>query len=95
MMLQIMGEELIRFFSTFGIIIGLVLIFGHLVGSEIKEEPTSFYKLFLDLFDAFNGNHDFSDFSYPIGHIYIGVFMYAFKILLLSLLAAMFINKYD
>ena len=33
-------------------------------------------------------------FTMPIGQTYIAVFMYIFKVLLMSLLAAMFINKY-
>lgn len=31
----------------------------------------------------------------PVGHIYIETVMYIFKILLMSLLAAMYINKYE
>lgn len=50
--------------------------------------------MFLDLFNAFNGNQDFDSFVAPTGQIYIGFFMYVFKVLLMSLLAAMFINKY-
>lgn len=48
----------------------------------------------MDLFNAFNGNQEFESYTMPTGQIYIGVFMFLFKILLLSLLAAMFINRY-
>jgi len=90
-----MMDELIRFFATFGLAIGLVLVVGNLIGSDLKEGNTSVYFLFLDLFNAFNGNQEFIDFKLPIGKIYIGTFMYIFRVLLMSLLAAMFINKYE
>jgi hypothetical protein len=41
-----------------------------------------------------NGKSQFYNFSNPFGQIFIGSFMFIFKILLLSLMAAMFVNKY-
>lgn len=41
-----------------------------------------------------NGNPNFDQFMFPVGQTYIAVFMFIFKILLMSLLAALFINKY-
>jgi len=60
MMLSQMMSELAKFFSTFGLIIGLFLLIGRLLSTELKQEPASFFEMFLDLFDAFNGNQDFS-----------------------------------
>lgn len=94
MMLQQMMNEFFRFFSTFGLIIGLFLLIGRMLSSELKMETASFFVIFLDLFNAFNGNMNAEEFTMPIGQSYIAIFMYMFKVLLMSLLAAMFINKY-
>lgn len=94
MMLAQMKNELVRFFATFGLIIFLFLLLGRMLSSELKYEHVSFFEAFLDLFNAFNGQLDFNQFTIPIGQIYIGMFMYLFKVLLMSLLAAMFINRY-
>ena len=94
MMLDQMKNELIRFFATFGLIIVSFLLVGRMLGSELKYENATFWEVFMDLFNAFNGNQNFADFKMPIGQSYIAVFMYIFKVLLMSLLAAMFINKY-
>lgn len=95
MMLNQMMSELYRFFATFGLIIGLFLLLGRMLSSEVKiKNSKSFWENFLDLFNAFNGIVDFENFTLPLGSIYIGSFMYIFKILLMSLLAAMFINRY-
>ena len=93
-MLQQMMNEFFRFFSTFGLIIGLFLLIGRMLSSELKMETASFFVIFLDLFNAFNGNMNAEEFTMPIGQSYIAIFMYMFKVLLMSLLAAMFINKY-
>jgi hypothetical protein len=65
-----------------------------MLSSELKMETASFFVIFLDLFNAFNGNMNAEEFTMPIGQTYIAIFMYMFKVLLMSLLAAMFINKY-
>mmetsp|Transcript_30411 Transcript_30411/g.46587 ORF Transcript_30411/g.46587 Transcript_30411/m.46587 type:complete len:375 (-) Transcript_30411:1435-2559(-) len=67
MMLQIMAEELIRFFSTFGIVILLMILVGHTIGTDLKEGGATIYELSLDIFDAFNGNHNFEDYLFPGG----------------------------
>ena len=94
MMLQQMMSEFFRFFMTFGLIIGLFMLIGRMLGSELKNEHASFFTVFLDLFNAFNGNMNSEAYKIPIGQTYIAIFMYLFKILLMSLLAAMFINRY-
>jgi len=43
MMLAEMVDELIRFFATFGLAIGLILVIGSLMGQELKEENTTTY----------------------------------------------------
>jgi hypothetical protein len=94
MMLDQMKNELSRFFLTFGLVIIVFLLLGRMLSTEFKFTPASFFEAFLDLFNAFNGNIDFTLWTTPIGQIYIVIFMYMFKILLMSLLAAMFINRY-
>jgi hypothetical protein len=89
-----MKNELFRFFLTFGLVIVVFLLLGRMLSSEFKYVPASFFEAFLDLFNAFNGSIDFTLWTTPIGQIYIVIFMYIFKILLMSLLAAMFINRY-
>jgi len=89
-----MKNELSRFFLTFGLVIIVFLLLGRMLSSEFKYIPSSFFGAFIDLFNAFNGNIDFTLWTTPIGQIYIVIFMYIFKILLMSLLAAMFINRY-
>lgn len=54
-----MMNELLRFFSTFGLIIGLFLLLGRMLSSELKFQHVSFFEAFLDLFNAFNGNISF------------------------------------
>lgn len=48
----------------------------------------------LDIFDGFNGQQKFDEFTFPEGQTFITIFVYIFNILLLSFLVAMFINKY-
>mmetsp|Transcript_30418 Transcript_30418/g.46594 ORF Transcript_30418/g.46594 Transcript_30418/m.46594 type:complete len:246 (-) Transcript_30418:419-1156(-) len=91
MMLQEMLSEMIKFFLTFGLIIAVFLMIGRLLLYELKKDK--FY-IFIDLFDAINGNQNFDDFTKPVGQVYIASFMYIFRVLFISLLAAMFINKY-
>lgn len=87
-------NEFSRFFATFGLIIGLFILIGRMLGNEIKNTESSFFVVFLDLFNAFNGNMNFTEFKMPIGQTYIAIFMFLFKVMFLSLLAAMFINRY-
>lgn len=49
----------------------------------------------LDIFDGINGRQDFTEYKEPQGKIFILIFVYVFKILLLSFLVAMFINRYQ
>ena len=67
MMLSQMMNELLRFFATFGLIIGLFLLLGRMLSSELKYQHLSFFEAFLDLFNAFNGNISFETFTVPIG----------------------------
>ena len=67
MMLEQMMNEFFRFFSTFGLIIGLFLLIGRMLGSELKHYHASFFEVFLDLFNAFNGNMNSGSFTMPIG----------------------------
>ena len=95
MMLTQMISELGRFFVTFGLLIGLFLLIGRILNQQLQSKiEGSYWTVFLTLFNAFNGKPEFEKFDMPIGQIYIGVFMFMFKVLFVSLLAAMFINRY-
>lgn len=94
MMLTMMQAELLKFFSTFGLVILIFIFLGRFLSTEILFADASFYEIILGLFNALNGNQDFNSYTTPVGQSYIAVFMFVFKILLMSLLAAMFINKY-
>lgn len=59
-----------------------------------RNELFDDHRVFLDLFNAFNGIADYSQFTMPIGQSYIAIFMYCVRILFISLLASMFINRY-
>lgn len=62
-----MMTEFSRFFLTFGLIIITFLLIGRMLGSELKEVHAGFLDMFLDLFNAFNGNMNSSEFKMPIG----------------------------
>jgi hypothetical protein len=55
-MLTQMQAELLKFFSTFGILIVMFVFIGRFLSSEIKEESSSYLQIILDLFNALNGN---------------------------------------
>lgn len=93
-MLYQMVNEFARFLGTFGCVILMFWLMGRMLGADFKVNNSSFFRVFLDLFNAINGNPRFNNFRIPTGQIYIAVFMYIFKVLLMSLLASMFINKY-
>ena len=56
MMLNQMMIELVRFFGTFDLIIGLFLLLGRMLSNEVKYTHSSLFGVFLDLFNALNGN---------------------------------------
>lgn len=94
-----MMAELKRFLLTFGIIIIMFLVFGRVtiqsIMVEMPSEPAKYWAMLLDLFVVINGKPDFELFTVPFGQVFIGSFLLIFKILLLALLAAMFVNKYN
>jgi len=90
-----MMSEFSRFFLTFGLVIITFLLIGRMLGSELKDVNAGFLDMFIDLFNSFNGNMNSADFKMPIGQVYIASFMFMFKVMFLSLLAAMFINRYN
>ena len=94
MMVNQMISELKKFLITFGLPLGLFIIIGRQLNSELKIEPASFFKIILDIFDGFNGKQDFSQYQMPQGKIFITLFVFLFNVLLLSFLVAMFINRY-
>lgn len=96
MMLRVIINEMVRFFSTFGIIIVIYLVIGQLLGRyvAIDVEESSYWNNFHNLFNAMNGSPEFTIFTNPDGQFYILSFLMIFRIMLLSLLVAMYINKY-
>ena len=93
-MLMNLLDEVSKFFTTFGLIIILFTVLGTILGVELRGTGLTFLEAFIDLFLALNGKQEFALFTYPFGKIYIGSFMYMFKILFLSLLSSMIINRY-
>ena len=67
MMLDSMKNEMIRFFVTFGLVIAVFLLLGRMLSNHFKHEPASFFQAFIDIFNAFNGNIDFEEWTKPIG----------------------------
>lgn len=94
-MVNFMIIELKQFLITFGSIMLAFVIVGRQLNREFKVEVSSIYQTVLDIFDGINGRQDFTEYKEPQGKIFILVFVYVFKILLLSFLVAMFINRYQ
>mmetsp|Transcript_30399 Transcript_30399/g.46560 ORF Transcript_30399/g.46560 Transcript_30399/m.46560 type:complete len:196 (+) Transcript_30399:977-1564(+) len=83
-----------KFFATFGIIIFLFLLVGVLLGYEFHSKVMTPFEVSIDLFKSMNGHANFFSYKNLLGQVYSSSFMFMFKILLFSLLTAMFINKY-
>ena len=95
MMIFYIVDELIRFLITFGSVIALFGIIYWTMKRELLLESTSIGLLVEDLINTFNGIPNFDKFTYPMGKIFIMIFVYTFAILLTGFLIAMFINKYQ
>ena len=54
MMVNEMISEFKKFMITFGLMIGLFIIIGRQLSSELNIEETSFFQIVLDIFDGFN-----------------------------------------
>ena len=48
----------------------------------------------LDFFDGLVAKQDFDEYTFPLGKVFITMFVFIFNVLLLSFLVAMFINRY-
>lgn len=94
LMCKYMIEELAKFFATFGLFILITIYAGFILNSILKLEVGTNFEIVLDLFNALNGIGDYSEFTSPIGQAYFAGFMYYSRVLLISLLAAIFINRY-
>jgi len=94
-MVNFMFIELRQFLFTFGLVIVAFVIVGRQLNREFKVHESSIYQIVLDIFDGINGRQDFHQYNEPQGMIFILVFVYVFKILLISFLVAMFINRYQ
>ena len=94
MMVNEMISEFKKFIITFGLLIGLFIIIGRQLTSELKINEASFFQIILDIFDGFNAKQDFETYQFPQGKIFITLFVFIFNVLLLSFLVAMFINRY-
>ena len=94
MMMSHMVDELQRFFIAFGLLIFAFVIVGRELNEELKTSPATLYQTLLDIFDGLMGKPEFDYYTRPQGQAFIAIFVYLFKVMLLSLLVAMFINKY-
>jgi len=91
MMLEEMMGEMVKFFLTFGAFIAAIYFSGRLLIHQLKVEKMS---ILIDLFNALNSSADFNDFTQPQGQVYIMSITFVFRVLLISVLGAMFINKF-
>ena len=55
MMVGHMITELLRFFLTFALVIFLFFSCGRMLNLEIKVKDSSYYQIFMDLFEGING----------------------------------------
>lgn len=89
-----MLSEIVRFFSVFGIFLGVFVIIGKMLDSLLRKNPVnSYWYSFIVLYRAFNGDQVIDMYTYPVGSIYISSYIYIFQIFLFSLLISMFINR--
>lgn len=65
MMVNQMISELKKFIITFGLLIGLFIIIGRQLTSELKVNNSSFFQIVLDIFDGFNAQQDFDSYQFP------------------------------
>lgn len=66
-MLGEMISELGRFSSTFGLVFGLFILIGRFLSNQFQHEVADYWQVFLDLFNALNGNPNFENYTEPIG----------------------------
>jgi ABC-type cobalamin transport system permease subunit len=66
-MLYQMVNEFLRFLGTFGLVILMFWLMGRMLGADFKVSESSFFEVFLDLFNAINGNPLFHKFKIPTG----------------------------
>jgi hypothetical protein len=94
MLLTFMISEIFRFFSTFGIMLGIFVIILKLLSSLLLYNPIpSIWLSFITLYRSFNGNQVLNEFKFPEGQVYAVLYIYIFQIFLMALLVAMFINR--
>lgn len=62
LMLNQMVDELVRFFTTFGLIIILFLFIGRFLSEQLLFSAKDYWETFLNIFDAFNGKPNFEQF---------------------------------
>jgi len=90
-------SDLFKFTTTFGIVFVIFAFIGYLLNTEMLmpgKKLESMYEIVLRLFDIMlSGEMEHDRFSI-LGDVYSQTFLLLFGVLLLSLLAAMLINKY-
>lgn len=56
-MLAFMVSEVVRFFTTFGMMLGIFVVVGTILDYQFRAEPEhSYWVGFINLYRAFNGN---------------------------------------
>ena len=94
LMTKFVAFELARFFLTFGSFIGLFLILYWTLQDDIRLEPMTLGHLAQDLISTINGHVDYSNYKVYFGSIYIATSTYILCIIFMSILVAIFTNRY-
>lgn len=94
MMCSQMIIEFMKFFATFGLFLLITLVIGIILKDKFRVVQNTNFEFMLDIFSSFNGIVEFYNFTAPVGQSFMAVLLYAVKVLLISLLASMFINRY-
>jgi len=75
-MIQEMLAELQRFGVAVALIIVVFMLIGRVCQRVFKIEPTSLGLTALDVFDGFVGNQNYSNYTFPLGKIYLTLLVY-------------------
>jgi hypothetical protein len=90
----IMRESVVFLGAMFGMF--LIYYFNVLLlQGEILKDEAGWLRTFTILFDTLVGQSKMSTFTAPFGLVFLNSFMFIFTIFFMSLLVAMFINKFD
>lgn len=86
--------ELQRFAKSIFLIVVTFILVGRILQRLTKFKSTSLIETSMEVFDAFIGNQNYDEFTFPTGVIYLTFTAYVSQMLLIRFLVAMFISKY-